>query len=161
MGLVRPILLKRINNEIDGLNKYLELSILNVPDDVEFPITLSIFLTNAPARVSETEVAIGHQFDLILSEDYPFERPRANWKTQIFHPNIMVPEDGGFVCVKTLDNWNFGSNLTSFVIGVENLLADPNPMNPYGTDSCMKASKWFVANKPKFSANVSYGGKHA
>jgi ubiquitin-protein ligase len=161
MGLVRPILLKRINNEIDGLNTYLELSISNVPEDVEFPIVLSISLMNAPAQVSEDEVARGHQFDLILSEDYPFERPRANWRTQIFHPNIMMPEDGGFVCVKTLDNWSFGSNLTSFVVGVENLLADPNPMNPYGTDSCMQASKWCIANKPKFSANVSYGDKNA
>ena len=161
MGLVRHILLKRVNNEIDELNKYLELTISNVPEDVEFPIVLSISLINAPARVSENEITQGHQFDLILSEDYPFERPRANWRTPIFHPNIMVPEDGGFVCVKTLDNWGFGSNLTSFVVGVENLLADPNPMNPYGTDSCMQASEWYIANKPKFSANVSYGDKNA
>lgn len=161
MGLVKPILVKRINNEIDDLNAYLELSISNVPEDVKFPIMLSISLINSSARASEKEIARGHQFDLILSEDYPFERPRAIWKTQIFHPNIMTPEDGGFVCIRSLDNWSFGSNLTSFVVGVENLLADPNPMNPYGTDSCIKASKWYIANKPKFSANVSYGDKNA
>lgn len=161
MGLVRPVLIKRINNEIDELNSYLGMSISDVPDDAEFPVMLSLSLTNAPARISETEISSEHRFDLALSEDYPFERPRAMWKTAIFHPNIMMPDDGGFVCVKTLDNWSFGSNLVSFVIGLENLLAEPNPMNPYGTKSCMKASKWFLKNKPKFDAKVSYGENNA
>lgn len=157
MGLVRPILVKRINNEIHDLNRYLGLSISDIPEDAEFPIILSVSLRNSPAKTSETEVAREHGFNLVLSEEYPFERPRARWKTDIFHPNIMMPGDGGFVCVKTLDNWSFGSNMTSFVMGVENLLADPNPMSPYGTDSCIRASKWYTENRPRFDAKVSYG----
>ena len=73
----------------------------------------------------------------------------------------MMPEDGGYVCVKILDNWNFGSNLTSFVMGLENLLADPNPKSPYGTDSCMKASRWYIENKPAFRAEVRFGDGNA
>ncbi|MGE4577483.1 MAG: ubiquitin-conjugating enzyme E2 [Candidatus Methanomethylophilaceae archaeon] len=161
MGLARPILIKRINNEIRELDRYLGLSISEVPDNAEFPIVLSIMLMNSPAKISENEMAREHGFDLVLSEEYPFERPRAKWKTDIFHPNIMMPNDGGFVCVKTLDNWSFGSNMTSFVKGVENLLADPNPMSPYGTDSCMRASRWYLENKPRFDARVSYGEKNA
>jgi ubiquitin-protein ligase len=72
-----------------------------------------------------------------------------------------MPEDGGFVCVKTLDNWSFGSSLLSFVKGVEQLIADPNPKNPYGTDSCMAAAKWYNSNKLIFEADVKYGGKDA
>jgi len=161
MGLVRPVLIKRINNEILGLNDHLGLGIHPVPENAEFPIEISIALKNAPARISKDEVGNNHVFSVIVSEDYPYERPRAKWITPIFHPNIMMPEDGGFVCVKTLDNWSFGSSLLSFVKGVELLIADPNPMNPYSTDSCMEAAKWYVKNKPKFEAKVRYGGRDA
>lgn len=161
MGLVRPVLIKRINNEILGLNDHLGIKIRPIPDNVSFPIEISIGLHNTAARVSKDSIGNDHVFSIIVSEEYPYERPRAKWMTPIFHPNIMMPEDGGYVCVKTLDNWSFGSSLLSFVKGVEQLIADPNPMNPYGTDSCMEAAKWHMDNRPKFEAKVSYGGKDA
>jgi ubiquitin-protein ligase len=161
MGLVKPVLIKRINNEIAGLNEHLKIKIPPVPDTAQFPIEISIVLKNTPARRSKDEVGNEHVFVIIVAEDYPYERPRAKWTTPIFHPNIMMPEDGGFVCVKMLDNWSFGSSLLSFLIGVEQLISDPNPKNPYATDSCMEAAKWYVANKPKFEAQVKYGGKDA
>ncbi|MCL2149198.1 MAG: ubiquitin-conjugating enzyme E2 [Methanomassiliicoccaceae archaeon] len=161
MGLVKPVLIRRVNNEILGLNEHLRMRIPAVPEDARFPIEISISLRNTPARVSRDEVGTDHSFTVVVSEDYPYERPRARWATPIFHPNIMMPEDGGFVCVKTLDNWSFGSSLLSFVKGVEQLISDPNPMNPYGTDSCMEAARWHVENKPKFEAKVRYGGRDA
>lgn len=161
MGLVRQVLIKRINNEILGLNDHLGMKIKAVPENAEFPIEISIALKNTPARISKEEVGSEHIFSIVVSEEYPYERPRAKWMTKIFHPNIMMPEDGGFVCVKTLDNWSFGSSLLSFVKGVEQLISDPNPMNPYGTDSCMEAAKWYVRNKPRFEAEVRYGGRDA
>ena len=161
MGLVRPVLIKRINNEILGLNDHLGLKIRAVPESAGFPIEISIALKNTQARISKEEIGREHLFIVIVSEEYPYERPRAKWMTPIFHPNIMMPGDGGFVCVKTLDNWSFGSSLLSFVKGVEQLISDPNPMNPYGTDSCMEAARWYVENKPKFEARVRYGGRDA
>jgi len=161
MGLVRPVLVKRINNEVNGLNDYLGLRIPPIPANAEFPIEIQIGLQNAPAKISKTETGNSHAFSLIISEEYPYERPRAKWITPIFHPNIMMPEDGGLVCVKTLDNWSFGSSLLSFVKGVEQLISDPNPMNPYGTPSCMEAARWYKDNKPKFEAKVRYGGRDA
>lgn len=156
MGLVQVVLIKRLNNEIEGLNDYLKLSVPPIPLDAKFPIELRIGLKNTLARISKDQTSNDHQFILIISEEYPYERPKATWTTPIFHPNIMMPEDGGFVCVKTLDNWSFGSSLLSFVKGVEQLISDPNPMNPYGTESCMEASAWFRKNTPKFEASVSY-----
>jgi ubiquitin-protein ligase len=161
MGLVKPVLIKRINNEIAGLNEHLKIKIPPVPDNAAFPIEISIALKNAPARISRNAVGSEHNFVIIVAEDYPYEKPRAKWTTPIFHPNIMMPSDGGFVCVRTLDNWSFGSSLLSFVKGVEQLITDPNPANPYATDSCMEAAKWYVENKPKFEAKVRYGGKDA
>jgi ubiquitin-protein ligase len=161
MGLVRPILVKRINNEILDLNAYLGLKIKAIPENANFPIEIRIGLSNIPARVSEDEIGSEHSFIMSISEEYPYERPKARWSTSIFHPNIMSPEDGGHVCVKTLDNWSFGSSLLSFVKGVEQLLMDPNPMNPYGTESCMLAARWYQQNRPKFNASVSFGDDRA
>jgi ubiquitin-protein ligase len=161
MGLVRPVLIRRINNEIADLNDYLNLRIPLVKNDVQFPIEIRIGLSNIPVRVSEDEIRSDHSFMMSVSQEYPYERPRARWLTPIFHPNIMIPEDGGHVCVKILDNWSFGSTLLSFVKGVEQLLSDPNPMNPYGTESCMLAAKWYQANRPKFNASVNFGDNDA
>ncbi|MDR3282668.1 MAG: ubiquitin-conjugating enzyme E2 [Candidatus Methanoplasma sp.] len=161
MGLARPILIKRLNNEIRALNEYLSISLPLTPEYANFPIDMQIGLANTPARISKDSVGDMHIFRLIISEEYPYERPRAKWLTPIFHPNIMMPEDGGFVCVKSLDNWSFGSSLPSFVKGVQNLISDPNPDHPYGTDSCMEAAQWYADNRPKFEATIRYGGDDA
>jgi ubiquitin-protein ligase len=161
MGLVKPVLIKRINNEISDLNDYLNLRIQQVPDNASFPIELKVGLYNTTARISEGATGNEHVFVLSISDNYPYERPRAKWLSPIFHPNIMMPGDGGFVCVKTLDNWSFGSTLLSFVKGVEQLLADPNPASPFGTESCILAAKWYQRNQPKFNASVSFGGEDA
>jgi ubiquitin-protein ligase len=78
-----------------------------------------------------------------ISEDYPYQKPLVIWATPIFHPNIMVPEDGGFVCTKLLENWGFDSNLLLFIKGIEALLSNPNPTSPYGTESCTRAAELF------------------
>ncbi|AIZ55944.1 ubiquitin-conjugating enzyme [Candidatus Methanoplasma termitum] len=161
MGLVRQVLIKRINNEILGLKSHLNVRIKEVPDDVEFPIEIRIALKNIPARISKDQVSGEHILSIIVTENYPYERPRAKWMTPIFHPNIMMPEDGGYVCVKMLDDWSFGSSLLSFVRGVEQLISEPNPKNPFGTDSCLEAAKWYSANKPRIEAEVNYGGRNA
>ncbi len=161
MGLAKPILLKRLNNEIKNLNDYLDTGLDGIPENAEFPVVLSIHLANLPARASPHRGTDLHHFDLVISDEYPYERPRVRWRTEIFHPNIMMPEDGGFVCLKVSENWNFGSSLISFVMGIESLLSCPNPLNPYGTESCSKAAEWYLSNKPKFSAKVSYGDTDA
>lgn len=161
MGLVKPVLIRRLNNEMSDLDGYLGMRTGHIPDGVVFPIEIQISLGNIPARISRDETGSNHTFRMIITEEYPYERPRAKWLTPIFHPNIMMPEDGGLVCVKTLDNWSFGSSLLSFVKGLEQLVSDPNPMNPYGTESCMDAARWYLDNRPRFEASLSYGGRDA
>lgn len=161
MGLVRPVLIKRINNEIAGLKKHVGARIKSVPDDAVFPIEIKVTLKNTPARISKEQICSEHGLSVIVTEDYPYERPRAKWMTPIFHPNIMMPEDGGFVCVKMLDNWSFSSSLLSFIKGVEQLISEPNPKSPFGTASCIEAAEWYSRNKPRIEAEISYGGKDA
>jgi ubiquitin-protein ligase len=42
-----------------------------------------------------------------------------------------------------LDEWDFNSTLLTFFKGIESLLSNPNPANPYGTDSCTRAAEYF------------------
>lgn len=161
MGLVLPVLLKRLNNEIESLGNYMGIKFNRIEDNAKFPIVLSIQLFNTSARASREKEIDRHRFDIVISEEYPYIKPKVQWKTEIFHPNIMMPDDGGYVCLMISENWGFDSTLTSFVIGVENLLTYPNPENPYGTASCVAAARWYLSNKPKFSAEVSYGDADA
>jgi len=55
----------------------------------------------------------------------------------------MDPKDGGYVCTKLLQKWSFSSNLVSFIKGIESLLANPNPDNPYASESCTRAAEYF------------------
>jgi ubiquitin-protein ligase len=59
----------------------------------------------------------------------------------------MPPGDGGYVCTKLLENWDFSSNLVTFIKGIESLLENPNPKNPFGNDTCTRAAAYFNRNK--------------
>ena len=58
----------------------------------------------------------------------------------------MDPDDGGYVCTKLLKDWSFNSNLFSFIKGLELLLSNPNPDDPYENDSCTRAAEYFNKN---------------
>ena len=82
-----------------------------------------------------------------ITDEYPYEKPIVRWRTPLFHPNIMLPEDGGHVCTKLLDDWGFSSNLLSFIQGLESLLMNPNPNSPWGSKSCLAAAEHFNENE--------------
>jgi ubiquitin-protein ligase len=156
MGLPRPVLVKRINNELKGCSEYLGKRIPPVPEDVTFPIEVVIDVKNQLGYASKDRLIKTHRYRAVISDEYPFRKPEARWMTPIFHPNIMMPEDGGYVCVRTLDDWSFGSNMLSFIKGVENLVSEPNPKNPFGTDSCMEAARFFASNSADTDISVKF-----
>ena len=162
MGLPREVLTKRISNELATCSEYLKAKIPFDPKEDAFPLSVRIQMKNVPGYVKKGDDVIpvmDHAFMLILTEEYGFQRPEIRWMTEIFHPNIMNPDDGGYVCLRTADVWDFGSTLLSFIKSVEQLVMSPNPKNPFGTDSCMEASKFFLNNESSFEISVSYGGR--
>jgi len=150
MALPMNILQSRLINELamcrNNLRYVIECS------DEKFsalPVTLDVAMRGIPGPVlvkGQVTDTAEHQLRIIITPEYPYEKPIVRWQTPIFHPNIMLPRDGGYVCTKLLDSWNFSSNLLGFIKGVESLLANPNPMSPYKTDSCMLASERFIEN---------------
>jgi len=151
MPLPADVLRERIKNEVELCQRELKHHILvSDPSLSSFPIMISVTLLRVPGPDWEDGKVIHrfvHRISMIISEDYPMEKPIVKWQTPIFHPNIMPPEEGGYVCTKLLENWDFRSTLVSFIKGIESLLVNPNPANPFGNDRCTMAAAYFNRNK--------------
>jgi ubiquitin-conjugating enzyme E2 C len=151
MALPIDVLRVRLKNEIEMCQRELRHHIaVSDPTLSSFPILVNVTLLRVPGPAWEDGSVVHrfvHRLAILVSEEYPMEKPIVKWQTPIFHPNIMPPEDGGYVCTKLLENWDFSSNLVVFIKGIESLLVNPNPKNPFGSDSCTRAAAFFNRNK--------------
>lgn len=145
--LPKEILIDRILNELMVCRRKFKHNFFIMNKSLqEFPIEIDVEMNNTPAPVwrrGKVEPKYEHRLKLIIPEDYPYRKPSVRWQTEIFHPNIMSPKNGGYVCINLLARWNFRSTLRKFVKGIESLLANPNPDNPFETPSCMRAAEYF------------------
>ncbi|HVL87207.1 MAG TPA: ubiquitin-conjugating enzyme E2 [Candidatus Thermoplasmatota archaeon] len=145
MTLPADLVLSRVRNELALARKELPHE-LAAGETTRLPVPVDVRLVGSPGPdwvegrvVDRTE----HEFRFVVTAEYPLQKPIVRWKTPIFHPNIMRPQDGGYVCTALLDRWNFRSTLVQFVRAIEVLLASPNPSSPYDTDSCTRAAAHF------------------
>ncbi|MFQ6127921.1 MAG: ubiquitin-conjugating enzyme E2 [Thermoplasmata archaeon] len=150
MGLPKDILRSRVVNEVLLCQRNLTHAIsVSDPSLHSFPLEVNITLVKIPGPIWKDggiKHRYTHKLTILITEEYPFEKPIVKWRSDIFHPNIMLPDDGGYVCTKLLDDWNFDSTLLTFVKGLEALLTNPNPTNPFGSDSCTRAAQYFNIN---------------
>ena len=156
MPLPEVVLRERLRNELRICSDYLGKS-LAFTNDTQIPFPVDIKLTDVPSLClvnGRVTARYYHKFRLIIGKDYPFTKPTVSWLTPIFHPNIMMPEDGGHVCTKLLDDWSFGSTLITFIKGIESMLTCPNPLSPFGTDSCTAAAAYLNSGKGKMPLAV-------
>ncbi len=146
MPLPNDILIARLRNELKAIAGYVRIAPdLSDPEQVAFPICIEIELNRIPAHYVEggkQGVRYSHRFRMLIGREYPYKKPVVKWLTPIFHPNIMMPEDGGQVCTRLLEDWNFNSTIISFIKGMETLITNPNPSSPFGTDSCTSAAEY-------------------
>lgn len=153
MTLPLEILSIRMKNELEACRSHIPADLeLNEDRLTEFPMKVDVTLDRTPGPVMENgklSFRYNHRLQLIIGRDYPFEKPLVIWKTPIFHPNIMMPEDGGHVCIKLLSDWSFNSTMATFIKGLESMLISPNGSSPFGTDSCTAAAQYFNSNPMK------------
>ena len=150
MPLPKDLLIKRIKNELRECRKNFRHHFIVADKEFKkFPIEITVTLVNTPGPIFNEGKVIHkytHKLKIIITEDYPYQTPIVRWRSNIFHPNIMPPEEGGYVCTKLLEGWKFKSNLVAFIKGIETLLANPNPENPFETDTCTRAAEYFNKN---------------
>jgi ubiquitin-protein ligase len=151
LGLPRDILAARVRNEISLCKGQLQHQISVSDTSVSsFPLEVDVTMLKTPGPVlrdGKVTHAYTHKMKIVVTENYPYEKPIVRWQSPIFHPNIMIARDGGYVCTKLLDDWSFSSTLVNFIQGIESLLVSPNPGNPYASESCMLAADYFRKNK--------------
>jgi hypothetical protein len=157
--LPADILIARLRNELHACVGYIK----SAPDlsdrsKVHFPVECEIELSKVPGPVvdgGKVGRRYSHRFRMVIGAEYPFEKPTVIWLTPIFHPNIMMPEDGGHLCTKLLEDWSFNSTMITFIKGVESLVTAPNPASPFGTDSCTAAAEYFNNGEKRLPPMIS------
>jgi len=111
-----------------------------------FPLDMEVTFFNVKAPIPEGKNirwVRSHTFLVSISADYPYEHPSIKWLTPIFHPNIMMPQDGGRVYPRLGQTWTPKSNLLDFFNEVEELLVNPEPEEAFSTKTCRIAAKYF------------------
>ncbi len=151
--LPKDLLIKRIKNELKECRKNCRHE-FKYKREIDFPFEIDVVLRDCPGPIwknGKVETKYEHELKIIITDAYPYQKPIVRWKSDIFHPNIMPPEDGGYVCTKLLDKWTFNSTLSVFIKGIEVLLSNPNPKNPFENNECTKAAEHFNRNpyRPK------------
>nr|XP_034299649.1 ubiquitin-conjugating enzyme E2 T-like [Crassostrea gigas] len=76
------------------------------------------------------------KLEIQIPDRYPFEPPKVNFVTPIYHPNI---DSGGRICLDTLKMppkgaWKPCLNVSTVLTSIQLLMAEPNPEDPLMTE---------------------------
>ncbi|MCL4326418.1 MAG: hypothetical protein M1481_06335 [Candidatus Thermoplasmatota archaeon] len=139
---------QRLLAEIEQVKKLMEYPVeVSDPTLTNFPIEVTITIQKIPGpylKDGKLSTRYTHKFKIIVDAEYPYKKPVIHWLTPIFHPNIMPPHEGGYICTKMLKVWSSQSSIVSFIQGVITLLSNPNPYDPLGSDACLMSAQYFV-----------------
>lgn len=146
MSYPREIVLRRLKNEIEECREYIIGDVSIDTENTALPFEINMHMTNVLAYSEKGKTIADHDFTIVIGSDYGHSKPEVRWRSKIFHPNIMMPEDGGMVCTKLLDDWTYGTKLIDFLSSISDLISNPNVLSPFGTDSCLEAAEFFKNN---------------
>lgn len=95
--------------------------------------------------------------NIVFPKDYPFEAPKVNFITTIYHLN--VERKAGSICIAALkDNWNPTITVAKILDMLIHLLKEPHPSNPLEAS----LATLYVENKDQYVRNaIACTAKHA
>ena len=90
-------------------------------------------------------VTIHHKCQIYLHLTYPRTPPQVRWLTEIFHPNILPPQQNGGVCI---GGWTPAETLDQLCVRIGEMVQMKNysvndPLN-------LVAASWVRGNEDKF-----------
>ncbi|XP_020607963.1 ubiquitin-conjugating enzyme E2 K-like, partial [Orbicella faveolata] len=101
-----------------------------------------------------------YKLDIVIPETYPFNPPKVNFVTKIWHPNISSVT--GAICLDILkDQWAAAMTLRTVLLSIQALLSAAEPDDPQDA----VVAKQFKENPDiywktaKYWAEVYAGGK--
>ncbi|KAL9813892.1 Ubiquitin-conjugating enzyme E2 27 [Arabidopsis thaliana] len=69
------------------------------------------------------------QIDITMPDGYPFEPPKMQFSTKVWHPNIS--SQSGAICLDILkDQWSPALTLKTALVSIQALLSAPEPKDP-------------------------------
>ncbi|GLJ24566.1 hypothetical protein SUGI_0469430 [Cryptomeria japonica] len=85
------------------------------------------------------------QIDIRLPDGYPFEPPKMQFITKVWHPNIS--SQNGAICLDILKNqWSPALTLKTTLISLQALLSTPEPNDPQDA----MVARQYLNDYPKF-----------
>ncbi|THH09363.1 hypothetical protein EW145_g2078 [Phellinidium pouzarii] len=76
-----------------------------------------------------------YKLQMIFPEDYPTKPPKCKFTPPLFHPNVYP---SGTVCLSILDeekSWKPAITIKQILLGIQDLLTDPNVNDPAQSDA--------------------------
>src|SRR4051794_13346166 len=86
---------------------------------------------------------------MIFPEDYPSKPPKCKFMPPLFHPNVYP---SGTVCLSILneeEGWKPAITVKQILIGIQDLLNDPNPESPAQSEAYMLFKWVLICNSSK------------
>lgn len=90
-----------------------------------------------------------------FSEEYPSKPPKCKFVPPLFHPNVYP---SGTICLSILneeEGWRPAITLKQVLIGIQDLLDDPNPSSPAQSE----AYQLFMSDKAEYRRRVKAEAK--
>ncbi|KAI8348488.1 ubiquitin-conjugating enzyme/RWD-like protein, partial [Mortierella sp. GBAus27b] len=145
MAAIEKRILVRMGREIKDLETSPPLGI------VCFPLNDNIMHLQAEFTGPPDTPYSGGTFkmEIHIPDKYPFEPPRCEFLTRVYHPNI---DDQGRICLDILKGppkgtWNPAISIATMLLSLRVLLANPNPDDPLLVD----VANEFKENKTLFN----------
>ncbi|XP_049848835.1 probable ubiquitin-conjugating enzyme E2 C [Schistocerca gregaria] len=121
---------------LQAVSKRLQVELMNmmknqVPGISAFPNGDNLFKWIASIRGVDGTVYEGLEYKLTIefSPTYPLTAPVVCFETPCFHPNV---DQNGNICLDILkEKWSPVQNVSSILLSIQTLLADPNNSSPY------------------------------
>ncbi|XP_022988308.1 ubiquitin-conjugating enzyme E2 27 [Cucurbita maxima] len=116
----------RVQKELQECSKDIEASGIRVTPKAD---NLSHLLGTIPGPVATPYEGGTFQIDITLPDGYPFEPPKMQFATKVWHPNIS--SQSGAICLDILkDQWSPALTLKTALLSVQALLSAPQPDDP-------------------------------
>ncbi|KFY27903.1 hypothetical protein V493_03230 [Pseudogymnoascus sp. VKM F-4281 (FW-2241)] len=97
------------------------------------------------------------KMSVIFPDEYPTKPPKCKFTPPLFHPNVYP---SGTVCLSILneeEGWKPAITIKQILLGVQDLLDDPNPESPAQADAYNLFKKDKVAYEAKVKRVIWFG----
>ncbi|KAF7123215.1 hypothetical protein RHSIM_Rhsim12G0178500 [Rhododendron simsii] len=118
----------RVQKELQECNKDIDVSGISIKLKGDSN-SLTHLTGTIPGPLATPYEGGNFNIDIVLPDGYPFEPPRMQFATKVWHPNIS--SQSGAICLDILkDQWSPALTLKTALLSVQALLSAPEPDDP-------------------------------